>query len=97
MNREIGDLKKILKLADRKISSVEFEFEIRQHQMNREMGDLKKKLQIAEDRLSAAEMYGSWCAYQDEWTTHNMVITFDHIFHEDSNMKRNSLNTGTGI
>ena len=129
MNREIGDLKKILKLADRKISSVEFEFEIRQHQMNREMGDLKKKLQIADGkisssetrqhqmnkemgdikkklaeekifsakrRLSAAEMSGSWCASQDRWSTESAVITFDNILHEDSNMNRNALNTGTG-
>ena len=62
------------------------------------MGDLKKKLQNAEDRLSAAEMSGSWCAYQNEWTSaYADVIRFDHIFHEDSNMNSHPLNTGTGI
>ena len=39
---------------------------------------------------------GSWCAYQDQWTSGNAKITFEKILHANSNMNRNALDAGSG-
>ena len=53
---------------------------------------------IEENKESITELslHGQWCAYQDQWTSDNTVISYDSSFFEDSNMNNNTFNIGTG-
>ena len=52
------------------------------HKVNKEIKELSRT--------------GSWCAYRESWSSDSAVITYDKIFHVDSNMDKNALNTGAG-
>ena len=61
-----------------------------------EMSELKQRNQEQQSRIADLSHTGSWCAYQDEWTSGFTLITYDKILHADSNMNRNALNMGNG-
>ena len=64
--------------------------------MNREMSILKQKNQEQQSRMAELSHTGSWCAYQDGWTSRSAVIKYDKIMIADSNMNGNALNSGNG-
>ena len=66
------------------------------YNINRKMSELKQKNQEQQSTISDLSHTGSWCAYQDWWTTNIAVIKYDKILHADSNMNKNALNMGNG-
>ena len=65
--------------------------------MNRKQSTAERRISAAENRLDAAERSGSWCAYQDKWSSSSDgVITYNRLMHVDTNLNRNALNTRTG-
>ena len=64
--------------------------------MNREMRINKQKYQEQQTTISDLSHTGSWCAYQNQWTSGNSLINYDKIATADSNMNKNALNSGNG-
>ena len=64
--------------------------------MNREMSILKQKYQEQHTRIADLSHTGSWCGYQNKWTSGYALITYDKILHMDSNINKNALNMGNG-
>ena len=64
--------------------------------MNREMSILKQRDQEQQSRIADPSQTGSWCGYQNQWTSGHALITYDKILHMDSNINKNALNMGNG-
>ena len=64
--------------------------------MNTELKELNQRSQAQQSRIANLSHTGTWCAYQDRWTTGFALINYDTILHADSNMIKNTLNVGNG-
>ena len=97
--RKIGSAEDRLDVAEGKIVSAETRMSNAEGKIvsaETRMSNAEGKIRSAENRLDAAERTGSWCAYQDKWTSRSAVITYVKILHADSNINGNALNTRTG-
>ena len=56
----------------------------------------RRDIERNQESITELSWHGQWCGYKHQWETGPAVITFDKFLFQDSNIKSDSLDIGTG-